>query len=547
MTWTIHLPQQIVLLALVIALAGGTLIRAPRAWAGVALGALLASAGALAAGLARGDIPTTERFSAALVGLALVVGLPHVLATFEWQRRSDVSAEYFGLSLTGVFGLMLAATADDLILLALACELVALPGYLIAYQSARNRRATDEPGARMTGPAGDADEVLLKLLLPGVVSSLALWFGFALLAASAGTTDIAGIAANLAYAARASSEPAGAVSESPLILLAIGMIFIAAALRMAAVPFHFGLADVLDRVGFAEGGWLSAAPRLAGWIVLARVALAALPGYETECLMLAGVLAAATMIGAGVLAVAQTRLRPLLGYAAMGQGGLALAGLAAAFAEARVAPPGVPLRAAILGGFHASLFHLGGFLLMAGGLAAILCYFDRVRRPIEHVEDLAGWTRDEPLAGTCGAVLLVGLAGLPLLPGFWARLFLASSLLSVEPEWPGDWSGAFQPGLLVLAAAVLVGSVLLAGAYLRVAAALVFERPLARPRPAGGQPALAAGILATLLAAGIGLMPGPLLEWVVAPKPLSESSGGDAEAASAKSHTETRAAPRDSL
>ncbi|MEX0716223.1 MAG: proton-conducting transporter membrane subunit [Planctomycetaceae bacterium] len=525
MTWTIHLPQQIVLLALVIALVGGTLIRAPRAWAGVALGALLAAAGALAAGLARGDIPPTERFPAALVCLAIVVGLPHVLAAFEWQRRGDVSAEYFGLSLTGVFGLMLAATANDLVLLALACELVAVPGYLLAYQSARTGRAATAESRAMTASRARHDEdVLLKLLLPGVLSSLLSWFGFALLSVSAGTTEIAGIAAALANAARASGESASAAGGSPLVLLAMGTIFVAAALRMAAVPFHFGLADVFDRIGFAEGGWLSAAPRLVGWIVLAKVALAALPGHETACLTLAGVLAAATLVGAGVLALAQTRLRPLLGYAAMGQGGLALAGLAAAFAEARLAPPGVPLRSAILGGFHTSLFHLAGFLLMAGGLAAILCYFDRARRPVEHVEDLAGWARDEPLAGTCGAVLLIGLAGLPLLPGFWARLFLASSLLSVEPEWLGDWSGAFQPGLLVLAGALLVGCALLAAAYLRVAAALIVERPLARPRPAGGRPALAAGILATLLAVGIGLMPGPLLEWIVAAKPQSTST-----------------------
>ncbi|MEX1097496.1 MAG: proton-conducting transporter membrane subunit [Planctomycetales bacterium] len=513
MLWDVRLPQQVVLLALGTALVGGTLFHAPRVWAGVAIGALFAAAGALAAGLAEGHVPPSDRLAAAIVALAIVVGLLHALAALELRRRSRVAAEHFGLLLTGVFGLMLAATAEDLIVLALACELVAVPGYLLAYLSARS----PIPSATPRG----ADGVLLKLLLPGVVSSLFLWYGFALLAGLAGTTDLSGIAEVLARNYRASAETAMAAGGSLLGVLAAGMIFVGAGLRMAAAPFHLGLPDVFARIGFAEGGWLSTGPRLVAWVVLARICLFAMPGYESVCLSLAGVLAAVTLLGAGALAVAEPRLRPLLGYAGMAQGGLALAGLAAAFAQAQSAPPGASTGAGLPSGLQASLFHLIAFILMTGGLAALLTYFDRAQRPLEHVEDLAGWVRDEPVAGACTVLLLIGLAGLPVLPGFWGRLFLAGSLLAVEPEWLEDWSAGFHPGLLVLAGAMIVGCVLLAAAYLRPAAALLFERPLGRPRPAGGRPALAGGILAVLLSMGIGLFPGPLLAWLEDRPPAS--------------------------
>src|SRR5690606_27511851 len=101
-----------------IALVGGMLIRAPRVWAGTALAALLAASVALIAGLAGAELAAAERLPAAVSGIALVAGLLHVLAAFEWQRRSSVSAEYFGLTLAGVFGLMLAGGANDLVLLA---------------------------------------------------------------------------------------------------------------------------------------------------------------------------------------------------------------------------------------------------------------------------------------------------------------------------------------------------------------------------------------------------------------------------------------------
>jgi len=151
---------------------------------------------------------------------------------------------------------------------------------------------------------------------------------------------------------------------------------------------------------------------------------------------------------------------------------------------------------------------------MTAGLFAVLVYLARPHRQIEYVEDLTGLHRSEPLAAVCAAVFLLGLAGVPFLPGFWGRMLLLSASLSVQMESARFALPVSHPGFVLLSLVAVINLLMTAAVYLRIVVVLFLKGQVARPRPSGGQPALAAAMLAALLTVGLGLLPGPALGYL---------------------------------
>jgi len=93
---------------------------------------------------------------------------------------------------------------------------------------------------------------------------------------------------------------------------------------------------------------------------------------------------------------------------------------------------------------------------MTAGLFAVLVYLARPHRQIEYVEDLTGLHRSEPLAAVCAAVFLLGLAGIPPLPGFWGRMLLLSASLSVQMESARFALPVPHPGFVLLSLVAVI-------------------------------------------------------------------------------------------
>lgn len=364
------------------------------------------------------------------------------------------ATEYYVAMLASLLGMMVLASARDLILLFVAFELMSIPLYVLAGFLKREAEGV---------------EAALKFFLVGTVSSAVLAYGLSFVYGVAATTELARIAPLLE-------------EGHPLLLLGLVLALAGLGFKIAAVPFHMWVPDTYEAAATPYVAWLSVAPKAAGFVVIFRLYLEGLGDRVLLWGPLAAGLAAVTIIAGNLMAIPQQNIKRLLAYSGVAHIGYMLVGLAAVSASGT---------AMMLFYLVAYLFgNMGAFLVVqavaqAEGSDAIAAY--------------RGLAQRSPVLALCMLLFLLSLGGVPFVAGFWAKLYVF-------------WAAAEQ-GLYWL---VLIGAVLTVVAlfyYLLVAKRMYIDAP-ARPDPIPVPPLLGLAIL--ICTAGVlvmGVWPKP---WVLA-------------------------------
>ena len=313
---------------------------------GIALAAWLHFAGPAPVGI-RTVAPLWPDGLAAFVRLAaLATGA--VLVLFSWNECDDArAADYHACLLIATAGLSLVGSANDLIVLFLALELISIPTYVMLYLP----RSSD---AR-------AQEAAIKYFMLSVLSTAFTLFGFSYLYGTAGTTNISALTQLLPRLAPGDGGTTILIA-SVLVLAGLGF-------RVTAFPFHFYAPDVYQGGPTGTVAFLAFVPKIAGFAALLR-----LFGYVGEAnpvanefvkriMMLLWLLAAITMTAGNVMGLLQTNLRRLLAYSSVANAGYMLIGLAVIPAQAyRVSTEPSPAS-----GGEALLFYLIAYGAMTVG------------------------------------------------------------------------------------------------------------------------------------------------------------------------------------
>jgi len=478
-------PEIILATAAVFIYVAGAFFNARAAWSWLA-GAAIAGAAAVL-WLAEPDLSAAGPLAVdPLAGycrwLALAVGAAFVLLTSRPLRTPD-TPEYVGSLLLIISGLMLAGAADELVLLFLGLELISIPTYIVLYLGRRDT----------VGREATAKYFFLSILASGL-----LLYGLSFLYGSAGSTDLSTIASRLAGVAEQGAAGFDVTGKLALVLIFAGLGF-----KIAAVPFHFYAPDVYQGTSNANAGLLSVVPKAAGFVVLLRVVVIAMPGLEPQACRIAIVLAVLTMTFGNVMALWQDNLRRLLAYSSVANAGYMLIGLAVALATIR----NVPQR---WDGAAALLFFLTVYAAAIVGTFAMLTYLGREGEELDGVDELAGLGQTCPLPAALLGVFMFSLAGIPPLAGFWGKLALFASALSVDPGAGADPS-SLRPWFIGLAVIGVLNAAVAAAYYLRIIGVMYFRLPLAVPKREGGRGAYLAAVVCAGLVVAVGVHPGPLL------------------------------------
>jgi NADH-quinone oxidoreductase subunit N len=493
------MPEIVVLIVALWAYVGGVFTRTSGIWSWVALGGLAVAAWHLArqvdnsASAAGADLLLFDDFSYAFRFMALVVGAVFVLVFAQPAARRD-SGEMIGTLLVILAGMMLVVTANDLILLFLALELISIPTYVLLYLARRDA-------------AGQ--EAVAKYFFLSILSSALLLYGFSLLYGLAGSTNLARIHAHLASGVGAVQVGVPLVENGAngMALVAGLLVFAALAFRIAAAPMHFYAPDVYQGTSSAAAGMLAVAPKIVGIAALVRLLPAMWPGFGDAGWMLTLVVAIATMTIGNVLALWQRQIRRLLAYSSIAHAGYMVMGLAVAQASWRSADS-----AAAVDGVGAMLFYLVVYALATTGVFAALAYLSGSDREVESLDELAGLAQTSPGIAAAIAVFMFSLAGLPPLAGFFGKLTLFFTSLEMYLKPGATEDGGIGNAFLVLTLVAAVNAAIAAAYYLRVVGTLYFGKPTAEIRPAGGLGAmLAAGVCAVAVILA-GIRSGPIIE-----------------------------------
>lgn len=380
------------------------------------------------------------------------------LICFAWNECDDRrSSDYMACLLVATAGSSLVGTANDLIFLFLALELVSIPTYVMLY-------LPGDHGSR-------GQEAVLKYFMLSVMSSAMVLFGFSYIYGITGTTNIAAIKEILPRMV------AGADSMTAIIAL----VFVAAGMgfRITAFPFHFYAPDVYEGGPTGTIAFLAFVPKVSGFAALLKLLSFLAPAHEVatefvkQAMMLLWILAALTMTAGNVMGLMQTNLKRMLAYSGVANAGYMLIGLAVMPTQAFRATG----EAVVATGPEAIMFYLLAYGAMTVGALAMISHLHSPNRPVETFDDLAGLRETHPYSAAMLALFLFSMIGLPLTAGFAGKLLLFMSALATPAAAP------MRDLFVILAVVGAVNAAIGAYYYLRVVSAMFLRSSLHAPTP----------------------------------------------------------------
>jgi NAD(P)H-quinone oxidoreductase subunit 2 len=194
--------------------------------------------------------------------------------------------------------------------------------------------------------------------------------------------------------------------------LAIVMILAGIGFKVSAAPFHTWTPDVYEGSPTPITAFLSVISKLAAFVFAIRL-LTPFAGVGNENVaLLIGLLAVLSMIVGNVAALKQTNIKRLLGYSTIAHAGYMLVGLAA-------------LTQNSLG---ALLFYLATYVFMNTGAFASAMIGDELLAS-EEISAYSGLIKAKPWFVFAFSIFLLGLAGIPITAGFFAKFFLFQSVV----------------------------------------------------------------------------------------------------------------------
>jgi NADH-quinone oxidoreductase subunit N len=421
------------------------------------------------------DMPRYAKVVVAVVGLLLLLLVGGTVDRADEERiaagaqrfdplRSN-RAEFYAFFLFSLTGLMLCASAADLVWLFLALELTSLPTYImVAISTSRN----------------SSKEAAVKYFFLGALGAATFLMGFAFLYGATGSTKFNTIAEVITRA-----------GVSDMALLGIVLSILGLGFKIAAVPMHFYTADVYEGAAPQVSAFLAFVPKTAGFLALMLLlsAVGWYHGVAGESLpepvrVTLWVMAALTMTIGNVLAIWQQSIKRLLAYSSIAHSGYMLVALIAG-------PGGGP---AADNGIAAILFYLLAYGLTNVGTFAVLASLERRDAEGEPVEidsfaDLRGLCHTHPILGWTMVLCSLSLLGFPPLLGFFAKVPLFTSAISA--------------GEITLVIILGLNSAIAAFYYLRFTQACLLESPDPAVRPMEPVPFAGRHIAGVLSAVGV--------------------------------------------
>lgn len=323
------------------------------------------------------------------------------LGIFVAMRSSEIdehnAPEYYSMFLALVFGMMLMASASDLVMIYLSVELVSLMSYVLAGFRRRDRKSA---------------EAALKYVIYGGAASGVMLFGFSLIYGLTGHTQLSlingsgiegSVPGSIVSLATETSRAFLAGDEKAVMPVALGaglvLAFAGFAYKIAAVPLHMWSPDVYEGAPTPFTAFLSTGPKAAGFALLIRFFVvgfadaANVDHLMTDIsrlpwVLLVIVVAILTMTVGNLSAIGQSNIKRFLAYSSIAHAGYSLIGLAA-FSKS---------------GAYSILLYMVFYLLMnIGAFYAVIWVHENVGS--DKINDYKGLGERAPFVAVCFSTL----------------------------------------------------------------------------------------------------------------------------------------------
>ncbi len=329
---------------------------------------------------------SADNFGLFVTGVLVVVGLLSIAISGPTIDRERLpGGEYYALMLFALAGMMLMATATDLLVIFLALEVLSISVYVLT-------------GIRRDSPK--ATEAAFKYFLLGAFSSAFFLYGIAFT-----------YGAHRQHPSRSHRQHvrgAGDDARRRCSWRRVGLLLVGFAFKVSAVPFHMWTPDAYEGAPPAVTGFMSTGVKAAAFAAFVRVFLSAFDPLHGQWAMILWAIAAATMIVGTVVGVAQTNVKRMLAYSSIAHGGYLLLALLSANDV----------------GKGAVLFYLLTYAITNLGAFGVIALLETADRPNDELRDYAGLWNERPWLAALMTVFLLSLGGFPPMAGFIAKWYV---------------------------------------------------------------------------------------------------------------------------
>ena len=340
-----------------------------------------------------GDMLRVDAFAVFLGVIVVIATAFALLLSVHYLQTEDLEGpEYLGLLLLSAAGMLAMTTANDLVVVFLALEVLSIPLYVLAAFD-RRRLASQESG--------------MKYFVLGAFSSAIFLYGVALVYGATGTTSIEGIFQFLAE---------NTVLDQGVLVAGFALLIVGLGFKVSAAPFHMWTPDVYQGAPTPVVAFMASATKVAGFAALLRVFEVAFPLYRDDWRPLVWILSALSMIVGSIAAVVQTDVKRILAYSSISHAGFILIGFEAGTAD----------------GIAASLFYLFVYAFMVIGSFTVVTVVARRGDNAHNLDEYRGLANREPVLAGLLTFFLLAQAGVPLTGGFVAKLEVFSAAVDAR-------------------------------------------------------------------------------------------------------------------
>ena len=342
-----------------------------------------------------GGAYVVDPFALVLKALFILSGYVVLLISTTYIEEGDYyEGEFSFLLLCAILGMVIMASARDLITIFIALELLSIPGYLLA-----GWRKSDVK----------SNEAMMKYYLLGVLATGVMLYGMSLIFGFTGST----LLTDIGQATR------GAAGDKPLVVIGILFVLIGFAFKVSAVPFHFWAPDTYEGAPTPVTAFLSVATKAAGFVALMELVFVGFFGRSNVWGPLFWILAALTMTVANLIALRQTNVVRMLAYSSVAQAGYILIPFAVAGDHLTAETADKALSAVIIYLLIYAAMNLGAF--------AVVIAIARKTGSGE-IRSFGGLFSYAPALTVLMTIFLFSLAGIPPLAGWFAKIVIIESI-----------------------------------------------------------------------------------------------------------------------
>jgi len=241
-------------------------------------------------------------------------------------------------------------------------------------------------------------------------------------------------------------------------VLMCSVVFIVSGLafKLGVVPFHMWVPDVYEGSPTAVTILLGGAPKFAAFAICFRFLVEGLLPLAFGWQQMLAVLAILSMIIGNIAAIAQTNIKRMMAYSSISHMGFMLLGLLAGVVNGNLF--------STANAYSSALFYIVTYVITTLAAFGVIILLSRSGFEAEKLENFKGLNQRSPWFAAIMLLIMLSLAGVPPLMGFYAKLSVLQALAGTGNQF---WL------ILVAMLCSLIGAFY----YLRVIKLMYFDDP----------------------------------------------------------------------